>query len=101
MATRKVNGFLGVLTAYKGEPLFSTTGSLSGKYVDLARDVITKQLGGEQRVRDFLLHERTRSVMSAKNSTSEDMMGEFTYMFEICSPDDPHIVFIIFFCPFL
>lgn len=75
MATRKVNGFLGVLTAYKGEPLFSTTGSLSGKYVDLARDVITKQFGGEQRVRDFLLHERTRSVMSAKNSSPEDMMG--------------------------
>ena len=75
MATRKVNGFLGVLTAYKGEPLFSTTGSLSGKYVDLARDVIAKQLGGEQRVRNFLLHERTRSVMSAKNSTPEDMMG--------------------------
>lgn len=92
LATRKVNGFLGVLTAYKGEPLFSTTGSLSGKYVDLARDVITKQLGGEQRVKDFLLHERTRSVMSAKNSTVEDLMGEFTYMFEICSPDDPHIV---------
>lgn len=93
LATRKVNGFLGVLTAYKGEPLFSTTGSLSGEYVDLARNVITKQLGGEQRVKDFLLHERTRSILSEKYAAAEDLMGEFTYMFEICSPLDQHIVY--------
>lgn len=92
-ATRKVNGFLGVLTAYNGEPLFSTTGSLSGKYVDLAREVITKQLGGDQKVKDFLLHERVRSTLSVKNTTVEERMGEFTYMFEICSPDDPHIIY--------
>lgn len=67
IAPRKVNGFLAAARWYHDELVISTTGTLDSEYAELARDYIEKLL--------------TRYIH-----------GEYTYIFEICSPKDPHIV---------
>lgn len=66
---RKVNGFMVAMTAYKGEVLISTTGSIDSDFVSLARKYVTKEL--------------TECILSEP---------KFTFMFECCDPSDPHIV---------
>ena len=63
----KLNGFMAAATIYKGELLVSTTGTLDSEYVAMARKHIEKL-------------------------NTNCMMDECTYIFEICDPDDPHIV---------
>jgi|GEM_PF-5589601 len=64
---RKVNGFMAAYTDHpKYGPLFSTTGSMDSRFVDMAKE----HLEGIQ----------------AKSE------GLCTWLFEICDPTDPHIV---------
>lgn len=69
---RKVNGFMGCASHYKGKSVFSTTGSTNSEFAKLAERVIRKQCSG---IDDFL---KTYAGTS--------------FMFEICDPEDPHIV---------
>lgn len=66
-APRKVNGFMASARWYQGQLLVCTTGSLDSDFTVLA----------EKYVRQLDIH---------------SMLEHVTYLFEICSPDDPHIV---------
>lgn len=66
-STRKVNGFMATVKQYRGELLVSTTGSLDSDFVDMALEY----LGGIE---------------------PHTLDPDFSYMFEICHPNDPHIV---------
>lgn len=68
----KINGFLAAARWYRGKVIVSTTGSLSGEHVDLAKRVIQKHCSFES---DFWIDHHT-----------------YTLLFEICDPSDPHIV---------
>jgi hypothetical protein len=64
IAVEKINGFMGCLTYYNGQNIVSTTGSLDSEYVGLA----------EQYLQDLVVP------------------AGYTYMFEICDPEDKHII---------
>jgi hypothetical protein len=66
VAVPKINGFLGVVTWYGDEFIVSTTGSLYSSYVDLARKYL--------------------------EPVKDKFPKDFSFMFEICDPSDPHIV---------
>ena len=66
-AVRKVNGFMAACRVYNGELIVSTTGSLDSDFAVLAR----KHIEG-LRVENLLL--------------------QYTYIFEVCDESDPHIV---------
>lgn len=63
----KINGFMAAATDYKGELIVSTTGTLDSEFAAMARDYI-------------------------EELDTSCMLIDHTYIFEICSPDDPHIV---------
>lgn len=65
----KINGFMGCLTAYKGEVLCSTTGSLDSDYCGMLREYVTPKI--------------TEVVLRNQG---------VTFIFEVCHPKDPHIV---------
>jgi hypothetical protein len=61
---KKYNGFMAAATMYKGNFLVSTTGSMTSKFVDMAKEYI--------------------SPLTFKEG--------YTSLFEVCHEDDPHIV---------
>lgn len=67
LVTRKVNGFCGFLTNVKGQMIISTTGSLDSDFVGYAREYL-------------------------KDITPKMCREHVTYLFEICHPEDPHII---------
>ncbi len=69
-AVRKVNGFLGCVTVGNGRLIYSTTGSLDSDYVKL----VEKHLGNNPWF-------------------TPSMSNSYTWMFEICDPSDPHIIY--------
>lgn len=69
IAPRKINGFMCAVSVYNNQPIYSTTGSLDSEFVKMAKDVIEGQM-----ISEFEFEE------------------DFTCLFEICHPDDPHIV---------
>ncbi len=75
-AFRKVNGFMVAVTKHAGDILVSTTGSTSGDFVDMAREMMMHHMSwlGWQ--------------MAFANSKLQGM----TVMFECVHPDDPHII---------
>ena len=71
-AFEKINGFMVAVTWHNGKLLVSTTGSINSPFVDKAMDYINP-------VKDEM----------------EDFCGfykDFTWLFECCHPDDPHII---------
>lgn len=70
---RKVNGFMAAVSAYNGELIYSSTGTLDSDYVKLAKEVIERQC----------------SDLNALCKFAED---NYTLLFEITDPSDPHIV---------
>ena len=70
IAPRKINGFMCAVSVYNNEPIYSTTGSLDSEFAKMAKEVIEGQMFPE-----FDLFEE-----------------DYTFIFEICHPDDPHIV---------
>lgn len=71
IAPRKINGFMCAVSIYKGNPIYSTTGSLDSEFAKMAKEVIEGQL--------------------TVPSTTFFKDG-YTFIFEICHQDDPHIV---------
>lgn len=71
VAPRKVNGFMASLSWHNGKPLVATTGTLDSDYVALAEE--------------YLLQASIVSLLP-------HIGGINTLIFEICHPDDPHIV---------
>jgi len=65
--SRKVNGFMASLSVYNGKLLIGTTGSLDSDFVGYAETYL-------------------------KDIDPSTLCPETTYMFEICHPDDPHII---------
>lgn len=64
----KINGFLGCVTKlYSGEVVYSTTGSLDSDYVQMIKEIVPAD-------------------------AIDVMENGFTYMFEICHHNDPHII---------
>lgn len=68
-AVRKVNGFMAAVTRVNGEFVVTTTGSADSDHVAMAKEKL-----GELCNKKF------------------PMYGRFTYLFEICHENDPHIV---------
>jgi len=71
IAVRKINGFMAAVTHLpeRNQTIVSTTGSLDSDYAILAEKVIGM-----------------RALKYAKS------MPDFTFLFEICDPSDPHII---------
>ncbi len=67
----KMNGFMASATRYQDEVLISTTGTLDSSYVELARKYLDKHS-------DMIL--------------GMGIGRRVTFLFEICSPEDPHII---------
>lgn len=67
VSVKKMNGFMSSCSVYNGDLIVSTTGSLTSPHCEMAKQYINKLDIG---------------YFSEK----------FTYLFEICSPEDPHIV---------
>lgn len=65
----KMNGFLGVVTKYKDKIIYSTTGSTTSDFAKYVQREIEKIPG-----------------------LKESFWEGFTYLFEICIPEDPHII---------
>jgi hypothetical protein len=75
-AFRKVNGFMVSLTWHNGDVLVSTTGSTSGDFVDMAKEMMLKHMPWA----DWQM-----ALMA-------DDCRDMTFMFECVHPNDPHIV---------
>ncbi len=67
-APEKINGFMGAATFHNGDLFISTTGSIASDFADLARNYIKKLTW------DWEAHK------------------DWTYIYEICDPNDTHIV---------
>lgn len=70
MAIDKINGFMAAVTWYNGQPLVSTTGSLSSDFVEMAKEMLP-------------LHKMEKILSLYK---------DFTFCFEIVHVNDPHII---------
>lgn len=66
-AAPKVNGFLGCVTKHGDDFIYSTTGSLDSDYASMVKEMVPA-------------------------SALERMYEGYTYLFEICHPNDPHII---------
>lgn len=75
-AFRKVNGFMVAVSYHAGDVLVSTTGSTSGDFVEMAREMMLKHMPWAD----------WQMAMMA------DDCRDMTFMFECVHPDDPHIV---------
>lgn len=73
-AYRKVNGFMVAMTWHNDDILVSTTGSTSGDFVDMAKEMMLKEQPWQNWV----------SAIS--------MNKGYTMMFECVHPNDPHII---------
>lgn len=82
-AVEKKNGFMAAVTYHSTHgQIISTTGSLDSDYVKLARKYVEPYF-------DYI-----KFVYCRTNDISSIPMDHlsFTWLFEICSPDDPHII---------
>jgi hypothetical protein len=75
-AYRKVNGFMVSLTWHNGDVLVSTTGSTSGDFVDMAKEMMLKHM----------------CWADWQMALMADDCRDMTFMFECVHPNDPHIV---------
>jgi hypothetical protein len=75
-AYRKVNGFMVSLTWHAGDVLVSTTGSTSGDFVDMAREMMLTHM----------------CWADWQMALMADDCRDMTFMFECVHPNDPHIV---------
>jgi hypothetical protein len=75
-AYRKVNGFMVSLTWHAGDVLVSTTGSTSGDFVDMAKEMMLKHM----------------CWADWQMALMADDCQDMTFMFECVHPNDPHIV---------
>lgn len=64
LGVQKINGFMLAVTHYNDEWIYSTTGSMNSKFVELGKQYVKPK----------------------------KMSGHFTLLFEICAREDPHII---------
>ena len=65
----KINGFMGAVTNHKGTLIYSTTGSTISDYAKWVQREVEKVDG-----------------------LAESFLPGYTYLFEVCIPEDPHII---------
>lgn len=72
---KKYNGFMACVSVHHGKVIVSTTGSTSGPYVEMAKELIFKRF--------------------SEDSIAQWGKGESqgSWLFEICHRNDPHIVY--------
>ncbi len=75
-AFRKVNGFMVSLSWHNGDVLVSTTGSTSGDFVAMAKEMMLKHM----------------CWADWQMALMADDCRDMTFMFECVHPNDPHIV---------
>ena len=75
-AFRKVNGFMVAVSYHNNDVLVSTTGSTSGDFVEMAKEMMLKHMPWTDWQMALLAHD----------------CRDMTFMFECVHPDDPHIV---------
>ena len=77
LAIQKINGFMASATYVPsvGEVVISTTGSLDSDFVGYAEKYITPSVKNK--------------IVDYYNASKKNL----TYIFEICHPDDPHIIY--------
>jgi tRNA splicing ligase len=75
-AYRKVNGFMVSVSYWNGDVLVSTTGSTSGDFVDMAKEMMLKHM----------------CWADWQMALMADDCRDMTFMFECVHPNDPHIV---------
>lgn len=77
-AYKKINGFMAAVTYIPGrhDLIVSTTGSLDSDFVDMAKEQLFKNVDEMSWIRYF----------------DHCKAGQVTMLFEICHPNDPHIV---------
>jgi hypothetical protein len=68
LAFEKINGFMACCSLWHGEVLVSTTGSLVSPFVDMAKEILPM------------------------DKLKEHILPGYSYCFEICHPDDKHII---------
>ena len=71
---KKYNGFMACVSVHYGKVIVSTTGSTSGPYVEMTKELIFKRFSEE-------------SIANWAKGKSEG-----SWLFEICHRNDPHIV---------
>lgn len=79
LAVQKINGFMACATFVEcvgghGQVVVSTTGSLDSEFVTLAER--------------YLLNNRVEEYIIKNHAPARPM----TYLFEVCAPEDPHII---------
>ena len=72
---KKYNGFMACVSVHYGKVIVSTTGSTSGPYVEMAKELLFNRF------------------TEGKISTWEKDKSKGSWLFEICHKNDPHIVF--------
>jgi len=75
LAVQKINGFMAACSFYKGKLIVSTSGTISSEYADMARKWLEPH--------EVYLKEISTRIGSDYPS----------FIFEICDPSDPHIVY--------
>lgn len=73
---KKYNGFMATITKYRGDIVIGTTGSTKSDFVHLAKQVLFDKYT-EEKLHDKFDHYQDR----------------VTFLYEICDPSDPHIVY--------
>ena len=71
-AFEKINGFMVAVTWHNGKLLVSTTGSIESPFVDMAMEYINQVEDGMETMCEFY--------------------NGYTWLFECCHPNDPHII---------
>jgi len=83
MSTRKINGFMGAITVYNGELLYSTTGTIDSDYAKLLKNTV-------ERFCDVDMIQRFLS--DYKFVAGKPVTKKYTMIVEICLKEDEHIV---------
>lgn len=72
---KKFNGFMACVSFYKGEVVISTTGTTNSVFVEYAREMLLKD------------------YFTLMTHVGKDETVNGSWLFEICHPNDPHIVY--------
>lgn len=77
---KKYNGFMASLNVYNGEIVVGTTGTTNSDYAVWAKEMILKK------------YEKYDTYLSGEEYIKMYFPRDITMLYEICHPEDPHIV---------
>ena len=81
VAFKKFNGFMACLTIHNGKIIISTTGGTTGPYVKYAEEMLASRIS-----------QLKESLRTLGNNTQFHHKSYCSFLYEICHPEDPHIV---------